>query len=385
MTFSTKKTISGSQYTLNMSDLVNDKVTAGIDVKRQLMMDHEYIEGGKELNAAVINLQGGSPTLFRMLMTRSSSMEQATHVVRGEDVVTFYHKQSGAYLHLEPKISPQPFFYDSERVSDKLRKKCHWLWKIEYDQLYYGGEPVSIADDTAAKYRIKHVVTNMYLIQAETQLQVTSDYLDPRTLFSFRPFSKTAASSELGAGEMAFIKGSTGDYLILKEGADLNATRTPDNARAVSQVGGDGEEASLKIKHRMMPVKMSTQELLPDSDALLVTPVRKAALLAVVSVRRYVLVLIDYKKQLLTLPDCQPNSNPAGGRSNGRPGAVGKEGVLQVTTECFELLERALRKLVINCSWGKELDPMARDGTPNKYVDKVRVLRRSMLRLFCTP
>jgi len=154
VTFTTKKTMSGSQYTLHMGDSAEN--AAEININRQLMIDHDYIEDGRELNACVVNIHGGSVTLFRMLLMRSSEVEESKVAIRGEDVVTFYNKQAGAYLHYDPKIASEPFFYESSRVSDKGRKKCQWMWKIESEQLYCGGEQVSADEDTKKKYRIKH-------------------------------------------------------------------------------------------------------------------------------------------------------------------------------------------------------------------------------------
>jgi hypothetical protein len=53
--------------------------------------------------------------------------------------VTFYHKQHGAYLHYDRHISPIPFFYKSDRVASKQRKKCQWLWKIESSKIMNAG------------------------------------------------------------------------------------------------------------------------------------------------------------------------------------------------------------------------------------------------------
>ena len=70
------------------------------------------------------------PSVSRNLSFPSSYAVPPT-LRQAEDIVTFYHKQHGAYLHYDRHISPIPFFYKSDRVASKRRKKCQWLWKIE--------------------------------------------------------------------------------------------------------------------------------------------------------------------------------------------------------------------------------------------------------------
>lgn len=204
-------------------------------------------------------------------------------------------------------------------------------------------------------------MTNKYLKQVDSRLQVTSDYMDPNTHFFFKPFAKNANNSYLAAEDMAFVRGSTGDYLILKEGASIDfkadTERNTESAR-------DDDQGPV-ITHRMMASRMSMQELLPDSDALMIVPVRSAAMKAVVSVRCVVLVLQDYQKELVKLPDCQSNQIMKAGRTDGRPGATGEQGVLEITNGLYDKVERSLRKLVINCTWSDDTDPMSRDGARN--------------------
>ena len=104
--------------------------------------------------------------------------------------------------------------------------------------------------------------------------------------------------------------------------------------------------------HRMLSARLTAQELLPDSDALLIVPVRPSALKAVVSVRRYVLVLEDFRRELLKLP-------------HQREVSQGADAVLAVTRDVYDLVERSLHKLVVNLTYSDEPDPLARDGTPN--------------------
>ena len=52
-------------------------------------------------------------------------------------------------------------------------------------------------------------------------LSVTSDYLSPKTLFSFKPFSKATSAdgkhAVLRKGDMAFLRGYNSDWMTLAE------------------------------------------------------------------------------------------------------------------------------------------------------------------------
>ena len=388
VSLSAKKTISGSQYTLNMGQVnVEQTETGDGDVKRQLAVDHVYIEGGVELNACAINSQNAQPTLFRMLQVRAQQTEVDSSKIRGEDVVTFYHKQAGAFLHFDPMVHDKPFYYQSDRVSEKQRKKCHWMWKLEGCHLCSAGEPVLAGDDTKIRYRIKHVVTNLYLMQtsgtsrilrssspsafseADSQLNVTDDYQDPRTLFSFRQFAKDAPHQHLEPGEMAFVRSSaTGDYVVceISDGFDnfaQSATSTTPGARSQSLALSTSE---LVLKKRILSARMSAQELMPDSDALLVLPVNTRALDDVLSVRQYVLILQDYARELEKLPESTGDTQrESPDKSRRNQGPAGEQAVLNITTAVMDQVKGALEKLVLNLSWGDDSNPMSRDGRPN--------------------
>lgn len=52
-------------------------------------------------------------------------------------------------------------------------------------------------------------------------LSVTSDYLSPKTLFSFKPFSKATSAdgkhAVLNKGDMAWLRGGNADWMTLTE------------------------------------------------------------------------------------------------------------------------------------------------------------------------
>ena len=104
-------------------------------------------------------------------------------------------------------------FYASERINIKSRKKCSWLWKIEKPNLQGPGSDVVASD--SAFFRIKHVVTNTYLMQQGTGLAVTKDYNRKETCFSFKHFAKQANPEHVGTSDMIYIKGHLGEWLTL--------------------------------------------------------------------------------------------------------------------------------------------------------------------------
>jgi hypothetical protein len=124
LTFRSLKTISGSRYVLHMSHLKELEKDRHI-ITHALKIDHSYIRGGQEINAISDYMR---PTQFRaMLFSRMENSDPtATEILKGEDVVSFYHKQMSAYLSYDPLIQSSPMFYKSDRISNNARKKCSW-------------------------------------------------------------------------------------------------------------------------------------------------------------------------------------------------------------------------------------------------------------------
>ena len=301
---------------------------------RSLKTNHPYIEFGQEINGIS---DAGRPTLFRALLFQKLEYSNPDHedYLKGEDVVAFYHKHFSAYLTYDSDLDEVPFYYASSRISVKSRKKSSWMWKIESCNLNQAAG--LCATGHTCFYRIKHVVSNMYLVQRDSEIAITADYQDAGTLFSFKHFSKKADADVIRNTDMIFIRGYEGDWLMLAE--------------------SDNDD-----DHRTMPIAFKALEMVPDSDALLIMPIRPTALSAVVKVRRLVLVLTDFQKQLADLPDCTPASLGS---------ERGARAVLSIVLESYDRLYDALRTLVVNCSWGENPDPMSRDGIPNKYLQKL--------------
>ena len=133
LTFASKKNISGNPYYLHMGE-IKEWQTDATEVQRSLNIQHKYIIGGQELNAASIEWH---PTFFRAMIFKPLKNFSDKSAIQAEDVVTFYHKEHGAFLHYDPKISSRPFFYESSRVGSKGRKKGNWMWKIESSRLIH--------------------------------------------------------------------------------------------------------------------------------------------------------------------------------------------------------------------------------------------------------
>ena len=136
-----------------------------------------------------------------------------------------------------------------------------------------------ITSQQADKYRIKHVITNQYLMQKDKHLVVTDNYLDPATLFSFKPFSK-AEGTMLHTGDMAFLRGYKQDWLRLSEKKHDFAHESLDVTHGIGEERDYDTPASRSSEaFRKSNVKdcfstlFEKLDIPPDSDALLVQPV----------------------------------------------------------------------------------------------------------------
>ncbi len=311
------------------------------------MMNHPYIEGGEELNAVSAD---NRPTIFRtLLFTPLENVKDMDSVLKAEDMVSFYHKQLGAYLHYDPDSSPDPYFYQSKRVANKARKKCFWVWKVESSTILSAGDKVSANEEPQLKklYRIKHLVTNMYLIRKEDGgLGMTKMYDDPLTLFCFKHFAKNADVDIVQTTDMIYLRADTGEYIT----ADLETK------------GETMIDVLCKDKSRISKIRIRNLEMLPDSDALMIMPMKPSALKAIVQVRRQVLLIHDFKNQLELLAD-----DGLQHKSSTRP----EDGVIELVRSSYDLLHRGLKRLVVNLSWDENPEPMARDGIPNKLLQKI--------------
>ena len=326
VTFVTKKNIGGSSFVLHMSNLAELHADRAM-ITRALKTDHECIVSGQEVNFAAVETR---PTMFRVMVFQSCKQQDQAGVLKGEDVITLYHKNFSAFLHFDEEIHADPVFYLSKRVNNKARKKCAWMWKVERVEVMSAAHSVSATEDTII--RLKHLVTNMYLKQQEGTLAVTTSYLDPATQFSLKQFHKAADPEVVKHEDTIFVRGVSGAWL------GLNAEDDDDNIRTV-------------------PTFLRHTEVAPDSEALIILPIRSTALSNVVEVQRLGLTISDFRKQLSVMPIRGKNSSES--RAN----------VFAVVDECYDGLLRVLRTLIVNCTYDSNPDPMSRRTAEQTHAE----------------
>lgn len=292
--FESRGTISGARLSLHMSNLESLAKDPDI-VRRQMMSDHPYIIGGQEVNAMAPR-DGLLPTCFRVLLCQSfENTFRIDGILRAGDIFTFYHKQTGGYLHYDSEMSDKPILYESGRVSKQARKKCQWLWQVESCQLYKGGYEIEAHAHSRARYRIKHLITGMYLMNREGDIVVSKDATGPDSHFFFRPFEKNTESHVFDRDDLVFVRSTEGEYMMQAEPPDLKSSF--DTYHTTTK-----KEIRSRVKH----VGMKRTEMLPDSDAVQFSPVSSRAVKAVIEVQRQISNLEDLEEQLELLPDCAP-------------------------------------------------------------------------------
>ena len=202
----TSKPIGGVHHCIHMSDLATADLTKA---KRALQIKNEAIVEVKEMNAAT------QRSFFRMLRYQSfAELFNPDQMLRAEDVVAFYHKEAEAYLHLDMRDCRKglaPCFRYSARTSAKVRKKSSWMFKIESLQPLEAGARVRADDEQ--RYRIKHVISNVYLKRDGDKLGVTLDYKDDACLFMLKQFDRHSERAELSQNSLAFVRSADGAWL----------------------------------------------------------------------------------------------------------------------------------------------------------------------------
>lgn len=306
----------------------------------------------------------------------------------------FYHKDAEAYLDYRSALGDHPVFRASNRVAVKSRKKASWMWKIESLLVFNAGGHV-VCNDTC-NYRIKHVVTNRYLIQNGPNLEMTDDYLADGTTFTFRPFAKNAADDFVNNLSLVYLRSSSG-WAVQQVPQD----------HVGGAAGGAAEGLSGMDLHKETRVALSKQETGTERDAMLVMPVLHGSVTSVIQIRRAMLVLRDYQDLLESVdrdpdaPDCLAEGG-AGDRNSGsmdswlagvvRPAGKPRERKLSVhaepvrppdvlpanaqatlrhTAACYKAVRDTLCTLVLNATFDEDLNPLSRDGPPNRLMQKL--------------
>jgi hypothetical protein len=293
-----------------------------------------------------------------LLFSRYENKTEFESLLKGEDIVSFYHKEADSYLDYNPDQAVLPHFRQSLRVSDKSRKKSSWMWKIERATLHDAGAKVECSE--GMQYRIKHIVSSMYLVQKGGNLEVTAEYNDAGTLFSFKNFSKGLhADAHVMKGQLLYVKSSSGAWI--GHDAEGNVSDEDVGAAAPEEVGAAAK------KKREKGIRMSDVPTPSESDALLVMGLRPAALKCVDRVRRCMFLLADYIRSLQALPDVE---KPSGGKA---PLELSQEAqnVLRVVSGSCAYVVSSLTEMCVVISHDDDPDPITRGGSPNKLTQKL--------------
>ena len=67
--------------------------------------------------------------------------------------------------------------------------------------------------DDEQRYRIKHVISNLYLKRDGDKLGVTLDYKDDACLFVLKQFDRHSEHAELSQNSLAFVRSADGGWL----------------------------------------------------------------------------------------------------------------------------------------------------------------------------
>jgi len=360
-----RKPIGGMYYYIRMSELAaQDK--DGSQLKnlkgtlRALQVDNPAVEDVEEINAATAN----SKTFWRMLRFKGCDDVEswpANNYFKAEDVVAFYHKEAEAYLHLDIadwKKGRAPCFRLSTRISQKLRKKSSWMFKVESVQPLNGGDKIRSGD--ANQYRIKHVISNTYLKRNGAELEATADYSDPACLFWFKQFERDSETDVLHVNKLVFLRCAQGSWLTQRDeqAYDNDAERLEDK--------GIADDRSRERK-----ATFTETDMVPEREALWVMPIRQSSVVSVVQIRRCMLTLSEFRDLLTELDDLGDTSQPGDKAPPLEAMSDGARKVLEITNACHANVGATLRKLVINCTVDVDPNPLSREGTPNRLMQKL--------------
>ena len=353
----------GSRYHLHMSQEERQERTV---IDRKLALHDTFINGIAEINASQVD--GANQTCFRVLLYQRFELKNkdASTLLKGEDVICFYHKQNEAFLEFDPfgshgdvtdatykwnpfylETAPPPGFYESQRLDSSSRKKIHWVWKVESECINLAGD--KIAADGSKFYRIKHIPSNLYLMRKADELACTRDLRDERTLFTFQHFWRDADPEEISTSHPVFITSKDGKYLC---------------------AGGDHRSTRHK-KAQFLRCDMQ-----PDAHAIMVLRLSDREITPLIRLRRSVRVLQIWESTLQSIPEVHPDQIPSGHEGIG-PAKLPEptQRVLNAVMHSHDEIMKALEMMVLSCSIDHDPltrdKPLAKDGVPNRYVQKV--------------
>eukprot|EP00960_Hanusia_phi_P018197 535241-Hanusia_phi.AAC.5 len=183
--------------------------------ENQLTLSSAARTGLEELNASPVD---ATTTMFRLVIFQQWEEPQLEdEYVHGDDVVCLYHKDFESYLEFNGNDGDigGPVWRESQRTSEKARKKSYWMWRIEFSSLVSGGERVNAM---ARHFRLKHLLTDLYLcVKHGNTLGVTDDINDENALFSFKLFSKDESVQPVRSGSSVFLVSKCHGWVVAKQ------------------------------------------------------------------------------------------------------------------------------------------------------------------------
>lgn len=389
--FQSQKRIGGMAYHLHLG--TNHKQRVSEVIKRGLQVSNPIVQNAYEVNATTGNQR---PTPFRMVLFESyihsplastRLRENSALRLRAEQMICFYHKESEAYLDYRHDLGVRPVFRESHRMGMKSRKKASWMWKLESLEVYDAGRYVKCNEGTF--YRIKHVITNKYLINNNGQIELTDNYLEEGATFSLRAFAKDQNGD--GVNNMGLVSVRTEEGQFLQQIPWL-----AEDDEKMEEAAGDASKAHAEFSRRashdkdmpgLDPVKeslvgLSQSELLSERDGLVVMPIPPEFIISVFKIRRSAIALQTFADVISDVPEKATDTKTISRLASAADYAIGRghpprelpsEGieVLRRVHNGFDFIMATLNLLVLNSTFDEDDDPMSRDGPPNRLMQKL--------------
>eukprot|EP00960_Hanusia_phi_P036737 752497-Hanusia_phi.AAC.1 len=298
-----------------------------------------------ELDASILDTNA---TSWRALLFQSSSLaHEVEGLIKSEDVVCIYHKDGESYLNYDPILLPAPFFHLRQKVKPSDRKKAGWLWKIEGECIYLGGQ--NIECDDRKRYRLKHLVTGHYLKSQDGSLSTVTSCSEG-TLFSFRHFAKDVASKSVLSHSLIMIQGN-GWLSMSYSDKDV------------------AERAGKKIiGHKA--ISRDFHAIQSERDAFVLMPVSKKYETTVNELKSELSTLISFRR---LLKNCSDIANKDITIQNLLKGELPNDiaAIIKLFQDHSAALESSITNLILECSADTDPNPLTREGRPKILIQKL--------------
>lgn len=190
-----------------------------VSQKQNIAIDPDESETQEVVHEMDASVHDADSTSWRALLFQSSQLSSEENIIKSEDVVCIYHKDGESYLNFDSQLNPNPFFHLRRKVKPIDRKKSGWLWKIEGEHIYLGGQ--NIECDERKRYRLKHLVSGLYLKSNGGHL-TTTKHCSEGTLFSFRHFAKDVSTKSVYTHSLIMIQGN--GWLSMSHGESITVS-----------------------------------------------------------------------------------------------------------------------------------------------------------------